>query len=88
VSPEGKQLFLRWGKAVRVAREGQGRTQAGLARCARTTQSTISKIELGDLAPSDVLKVRIAHALGRQVDELFDFPWFAKEWVGVSECDS
>ena len=58
-------------KRLRLARTEL--TQAGLAEAVGATRQTIIAIEAEKYAPSLELAFRIAHALGENIDELFDF---------------
>ena len=52
------------GKRIYERRNELGWSQRGLARCARTTQQTISRIEQGKQGMKILLATRIAEALG------------------------
>lgn len=67
-------LHRSWGRKVRDRRQAVGLTQIQLAEAADTTQGTISRIEVGDIGPSDELKWRLAGALGLTVELLFPYP--------------
>lgn len=54
-------------REVRVARLAKGLSQAALARRAGTTQSAISRLELGDTPPSLRTLARLGEALGLEV---------------------
>lgn len=67
------EVLRDWGKRLR-ARRGLI-TQERLAELAGVDQSTISRIERGDLKRiSDDLKWKLAGALGCTVDEVFPYP--------------
>jgi len=46
-------------------------TQAALAERAGITRKSVNAIETGNMVPSVVLALKLAHALGVQVEELF-----------------
>ena len=56
---------------IRVERAKRNLTQADLARIAGITRRSIHAIEGGTTAPSVVLALRIAQALGVTVEEIF-----------------
>ena len=51
-------------KLVKAAREGAGLTQRELARKARTAQSVVARIELGETSPSWSTLARLLKAAG------------------------
>jgi transcriptional regulator with XRE-family HTH domain len=61
-----------WGERIRRRRGAMSQTE--LARRIGRTQGTVSRIELGTVRLTDEMKLRIAHALGCHVGELFDWP--------------
>ena len=56
---------------LKVARAELGLSQDRLAERVRVTRQTISAIETGLYCPSALLAFRLAHTLGKRVDELF-----------------
>ena len=48
-----------------------GLTQAHLAELSGITRKSINAIEMGHMVPSTVLALRLAHALGVTVEQLF-----------------
>jgi putative transcriptional regulator len=54
-----------------------GMTQEKLAQQCGVTRQTIIALEAGKYAPSLELAFRLAHALGRRLDEVFQ--WSAKK---------
>lgn len=52
-------------------RTERGLTQAGLAELVRVSRKTINTIENGVFIPSTKLSLRLAKALGCQVEDLF-----------------
>lgn len=54
-----------------------GMTQEKLAQLCGVTRQTIIALEAGKYAPSLELAFRLAHALGRTLDEVFQ--WSAKK---------
>lgn len=61
-----------WGRRLRERRGSI--TQERLAELLNSDQSTISRIERGEIRISDNMKWRIAGALGCTVDDLFPWP--------------
>ncbi len=59
------------GNHVRDVRRARRLTQAQLAAAVGVSRQTIVSIEGGDYAPSVLLALRIAAALGDSVDHLF-----------------
>jgi putative transcriptional regulator len=60
---------------IRALRFAAGEmTQAELADRVGTTRQTIIAIEQGKYSPSLEVAFRIAHALGRPFDEVFQYP--------------
>lgn len=67
-------LYRTWGERIRAARRSKGdMSQADLARAVGTSQQAISQFEVGFRAPPDVLRLRIADALGVDVSDLFTY---------------
>lgn len=64
---------LVWGAGVRALRSLHNITQVQLAAETRTTQVTISRIELGSRQVSDGLRLRIARALKTDPYALFPY---------------
>ncbi len=58
---------------VRQARTAAKLTQDELAVKVTATRQTIIAIEKGNYIPSVLLALKIAHALGKNVEELFDY---------------
>jgi putative transcriptional regulator len=56
---------------MKVQRARRDLTQAGLAELAGTTRKSINAIEMGHMVPSTILALKLAHALGVTVEELF-----------------
>ena len=64
-----------WGKRIAARRKVLGFTQQRLGDlCGGIGQPSISKIERGELSPSDELKWKLAAALQMSLDELFAYP--------------
>jgi transcriptional regulator with XRE-family HTH domain len=66
------ETLAAWGRKVRERRGVL--TQEQLGRLCGTDQSTISRIERGQLAISDEMKWKLAGALATTVDDLFPYP--------------
>lgn len=62
---------IRHGQLVASARQSLRLSQTSLADLAGCSQQTVSRIEKGEQATSDRLKVRLAAALGAKVGDLF-----------------
>ena len=62
-----------WGRNVLARRHEAGLTQAALAERAGVGQGTVAKIEQGRAWPSDLLKVKIAWALGSRPGQLWNW---------------
>lgn len=77
-------VWKRWGKRVRDARTTAGLTQEQLAERVHVRQSTVSKWEMGDHAPGDEEKMRLAEALDCSLDALFAWPDFIPPRVEVA----
>ncbi len=60
------------GRTIRKVREAQQLTQVVLARRARISQASLSKIELGQMEPSLTVLRRLAHALETSAGVLLD----------------
>jgi len=58
---------------IRALREDLGLTQTELGRLVGVTRQAILAIEKDKHDPSVTLAARIAHALGRPIDRVFDF---------------
>lgn len=63
-----------WGKLVRARRDALGFTLDQVARLSGTTPQTLHKIEKGQIAPRDAVRIAIACALGTDVHSLFPMP--------------
>jgi putative transcriptional regulator len=62
---------------IRHWRQQRNLTQEQLARLCEVTRQTIIALEAGKYSPSLELAFRIAHALGRTLDEIFQ--WSTKK---------
>jgi putative transcriptional regulator len=56
---------------MKVQRAARDLTQADLAERAGITRKSINAIEMGNMVPSTILALKLAHALGVTVEELF-----------------
>ncbi|MFP5319589.1 MAG: helix-turn-helix domain-containing protein [Acidimicrobiia bacterium] len=63
-----------WGRRLKARRSELGLTQERLAEICSIEQSTISRIERGQVCPRDNVKWRLAGALGQTVEQLFPYP--------------
>jgi putative transcriptional regulator len=59
---------------LREERARLGLTQADLATLAQVSRKTINTVENGVFIPSTVLALRLARALGTNVESLFQIP--------------
>lgn len=67
-----EEMYRQWGEKLRKRRGSL--TQEKLAKLIGSDQSTISRIERGQLPLSDEMKWKLAGALGVRVEELFPYP--------------
>jgi putative transcriptional regulator len=56
---------------MKMERARRDLTQAELADLAGVTRKSINAIEMGHMVPSIVLALKLAHALGVKVEDLF-----------------
>ena len=63
-----------WGASVRQRRLDQGMTQHELALAAGIQQSSLSKVERGEIDPGTKLRIALARALSCEVSDLFAYP--------------
>jgi putative transcriptional regulator len=56
---------------MKVQRAQRDLTQAELAELAGVTRKSINAIETGHMVPSTILALKLAHALGVKVEDLF-----------------
>lgn len=71
--PTTQPLYITWGQRIRSERVAQGLTQAALAEAVGVHFATISRVESGQLGPSDALRCSIAKALNSRVEDLFSY---------------
>lgn len=69
-----RDLWESWGRNVRARREELRLSQMELAESSGISQAVISAIERGITAGKDLTRIALAHALGREVGELFPYP--------------
>ena len=79
IDPEHLRAYMQretrfWGRSVRQRREDLAMTLAQVAALAGTSIQTISKIEAGEIAARDHLRIALAFALSTEVDRLFPMP--------------
>jgi transcriptional regulator with XRE-family HTH domain len=75
---ETPTLWVQWGRAVRQRRKDREWSQHKLAVEAGLVVTTISDIERGVSGGSDQTKIKVAHALGVEVHDLFSYPPLAE----------
>jgi putative transcriptional regulator len=63
---------------MKVERARRDLTQAELADLAGVTRKSINAIETGHMVPSTILALKLAHALGVTVEELFSIEMTAE----------
>jgi putative transcriptional regulator len=63
---------------IKVERAKRDLTQAELADLAGVTRKSINAIETGHMVPSTILALKLAHALGVTVEELFSIEMTAE----------
>jgi putative transcriptional regulator len=56
---------------MKLERARRDLTQAELADLAGVTRKSINAIETGHMVPSTILALKLAHALGMKVEDLF-----------------
>jgi len=61
------------GRRIRSLRKKHGMTQEGLASLAEVSGKYLSEVERGETNPTAGLLNKIAHGLGVELQELFDF---------------
>lgn len=61
----------RLANAIKVEREKAALTQAALAEMVGVSRKTINTVENGVFTPSALLALKLAHALGTKVEQLF-----------------
>lgn len=68
------ELQAQWGQRLRAARERKGFSLRTLAAFADIDKGQLSRAENGAVGLGDELRIRIASALGRRVEDLFPYP--------------
>lgn len=68
----------KWGKRIAKERAERKLSQTQLAAAVDVNTTSIWRIERGDIAPSDMLRLRLAAFFGIPVHELFPFPTLAQ----------
>lgn len=71
--PTTEELRKQWGKAIQERRLAKQWSQSRLAEEVGLQKETIYRIERGQFAGSDETRMRIAHALGVEVHELYAY---------------
>lgn len=66
-------LTRNWGKRLAEHRTEAGMSAADLAAAVGVSRTHIYKLEAGDHAPSDALRVQLAAALSTTVTDLFPY---------------
>ena len=72
-----RRLAKHWGRMIAGRRTTLGMSQGELAGRLRTSQTTVSRYEIGRTLPADAVKVLVACSLGLTPGDLF--PWPALE---------
>lgn len=75
-------LRVEWGNRIRAERTAQDIGLNELARLADMDPGNLSRIENGKQGVGDDLRMRLANALGKRVEDLFSYP---EEPVGGTE---
>src|SRR3712207_4713981 len=74
---------------MRQLREERGLVQTDLARCTGISRQAIYAIEHNQYLPTTAVALRLAHALGCRVEDLFSLVMPGQviegEWVGAAE---
>ena len=68
------EMAADWGRRVAATRAKRKLSQGGLATAAGLQQQYVSRIEAGRVIPSDMVKLRLARALGIKTGTLFPWP--------------
>lgn len=72
--PPTNDLYVEWGRRLRVKRVSAGLHQSTLGAKAGCSGAQVSNIELGRSSASDALRMRLAAALDTTVEDLFPYP--------------
>lgn len=67
------EIHAQWGKRVRQARRQKDITAVAFAAEVGISRTQVHRIESGQQAPSDALRIRIAKALGADPNEIFSY---------------
>lgn len=67
-------LWSKWGASLQEKRRAAGLSQTDLAKLVKATQGQVSEWETGTRPPTDLLKMRLADALGCTLADLFPWP--------------
>lgn len=67
-------LHATWGARLRDLREGKRLSQRALGAEVGISGSAVHRIETGDFAPTDELRIRLAQVLGVRVEDVFAYP--------------
>lgn len=67
------ELQVSWGRRLRELRTEREMSGSELAKAAGVTRQHIQRIETGQTAVSDAVRIAIANALGVQVGDIFDY---------------
>lgn len=66
-------MHTEWGKRIRRARREKDVTAVAFARAVGISRTHLHRLEAGQQAPSDGVRVRIAEALDVKPEELFSY---------------
>lgn len=69
-----KREARHWGSNVKFRRGELGLTLEQVAALADTTPQTVFKIERGEIVARDNVRLALAFALGKEVEDLFPLP--------------
>lgn len=69
-----KPLAQQWGETIRRARIDQGLSLEALAEAAEIDPGHLSRAERGKAGLGDEMRIRIARALHKRVEDLFPYP--------------
>lgn len=67
------EIHEEWGKRVKRARQAKDITAVAFAAEVGISRTQVHRIESGQQAPSDALRIRIAEALGADPNEIFSY---------------
>jgi transcriptional regulator with XRE-family HTH domain len=70
---EISEIHEEWGRRIRRARRAKDETAVSFAASVGISRTHLHRLEAGQQAPSDAVRVRIAEALAMKPEELFSY---------------